>query len=123
MRLLRRTVFAFVFVAPLAVSASYLAATRTDAYAVATRLVENDPAIHARIPHIASMRLALFDGYRVSTFGTDAEAKFRFVVTGDATASTVDVLLPRSVGKWTLRQGMLRLPSGESVALEPRDLL
>jgi hypothetical protein len=101
----------------------YLFATHVDAYDVATRMIAVDPVIRDQVPGLKSHRLAFFDGYHYSTFGTDAEAKYRFVLTGEDRSATLDVVLARKAGKWTLQEGTLRLSSGQAFPLEPRQLM
>ena len=122
LRWLRWLVMLFLVATPLAVIAGYWFATSVEAYDVARRVIESDRAIHSRIQEIDTYRLAFFDGYRYSTFGTSARAEYRFVVSADAVEGVVDLVLERRAGRWRLVEGTLRVPETQPVSLEPREL-
>ena len=111
-----------ILAVPVAVVSGYWFATSNEAYVVAKRVIETDPAIQTLMQQTDSYRLALLDGYRYSTFGTSAKAEYRFVVSGGAGRGTVDLVLERSAGRWRLVEGALRVGDAEPVALEPREL-
>jgi hypothetical protein len=94
--------------------------TRFDAYSVAVAAVSSDEAVAKHIGANVSVRLAMLDGYHVSTAGTDSDAEYRLIVKGEANSGMADVVLSRRVGRWSLVEGNLTLDSGAVFPLEPR---
>jgi hypothetical protein len=112
----------FAGIVPGAMAVGYLLATKADAYFVALELIQHDPAIRSRIGQLETSRLAFFDGYHYSTFGTDAKAEYRFVLRGGGQKAALDLVLRRQAGRWSLSEGTLRPENGDPILLDPREL-
>jgi hypothetical protein len=100
----------------------YWYATSVEAYALAEHVIENDPAILEHMGKPKTHRLTFLNGYHISTFGTSEKAEYRFKVASDAAEGVVDLALERSIGRWRLVEGTLRIKGGALIALEPREL-
>lgn len=106
----------FLIAVPAAMGVSYWIATRSDAYRLATQLINTDPMIVKYTDSSRAPRLSFFDGYRYFSFGPDVRAEYRFTI-GEARA--VDLVLERAAGAWRLSEGRVTI-GDETIELQPR---
>ncbi len=100
----------------------YFWGTRFEAYEVALGVVRSSPVVAEHIGPGASARIALFDGYRVSSVGTETEATYRLVVSGEKGSGVFDLALSRKVGRWSIVDGNLSVNGGPTIALKPGEI-
>lgn len=100
----------------------YFWGTRFEAYDVALQIARSSPVVAEHIGPAASARIAFFDGYHVSSFGTEIEATYRLVVSGEKGSGVLDLALSRKVGRWRITEGSLAVDGGQTIALEPGEI-
>jgi hypothetical protein len=94
----------------------YVIGSNSEPYKKAEEFVHTSPAIKQNLGQIKSVRLA-FIGYTVNYHGTDGNAKFKMVITGENGKALLFPELKRSLGEWEVIAAKLVQEDGRSMNL------